>query len=158
MNGKDMKMAMLHRAVGQIEGVAFFQSEIVRDLLLGAAEDITSGVESMKEQMEAAREVGLMQTTQIERLMKDKDDLLTENGKLREAGERIATSAAPPCNDEEGENTAKNDGCVCCKGFTDLFNWGGIEIRVKGNRLAVKREKNEQTSRIKFCPLCGREL
>ena len=95
---KEKKMELMHRAVGQIEGVAFFQSEVVRDLLMMAVEDITDGVESMKEQMENMEEVGLMQTTQIERLMKDKDDLLTENAKLREAGERIAASAAPPAD------------------------------------------------------------
>ena len=179
----DKKMELLHRAVGQIEGVAFFQSEVVRDLLLGSAEDITDGVESMKKKMESMEAVGLMQTTQIERLMKDKDDLLTENAKLREAGERIATSAAPPRNDKDGvpagdpsvslvadtspcagEAGEMKRACIICEGpgFIQPIkpeNGRFAVIDAKSKKLIVKvcGEKRMDFN-IKFCPACGREL
>ena len=103
---KEKKMELLHRAVGQVEGVAFFQSEVVRELLLGAVEDITDGVESMKKQLESMEAVGLMQTTQIERLMKDKDDLLTENAKLRESIEKLL-NGRPAYKNPYNEETLK---------------------------------------------------
>lgn len=106
MNEKDMKMAMLHRAVGQIEGVAFFQSEVVRDLLMGAVEDITSGVEAMQSQIMAAEEDRMLATTQISRLIKDKDDLLTENGKLRESIEKLL-NGRPAYKNPYNEETLK---------------------------------------------------
>ena len=106
MNEKDMKMAILHRAVGQVEGVAFFQSEVVRDLLMMAVADITDGVKAMQSRIMAMEEARMLETAQIGTLMKDKDDLLTENGKLRESIEKLL-NGRPAYKNPYNEETLK---------------------------------------------------
>lgn len=100
-------MKKAYRAIGQIEGVAFVQGELLRDLLMGAVDEIEEVMKTLEDQVTAMEKTATEQTELVEWLMKQKDKLLAENARIKEkVEERIATSdpVGPPRNDSEGED------------------------------------------------------
>jgi hypothetical protein len=71
------------RALGTIEGVAFGVSELVRDVILGAVEEVDDALKQYREELENLREDYKGQSKFVEILMQQKDGLLHENMELR---------------------------------------------------------------------------
>lgn len=172
-----------NKAIGVIEGVAAGLRDDLEGLLIASCEVIDETLRDLMTQSGNDREEHQTDQTLIHTLLKDKDDLLTENSRLRdmlekmatvESADEIATLDTPPNNDKiEGADgtslslcAAANqekaegfiDGCVVCKGLAKLYSWRAIDVWIKDRRLVVGANGLSESSTISFCPKCGRKL
>lgn len=101
-------MKKAYRAIGQIEGVAFAQGELLRDLLMGAVDEIEEAMKTLEDQVTEMERTATEQTELVEWLMKQKDKLLAENARIKEMVEERIDKSDPvgtPRNDREGEDS-----------------------------------------------------
>ena len=117
-----------NKAIGVIEGVAAGLRDGLEGLLIASCEVIDETLRDLMTQSGNDREEHLMDQNLIHTLLKDKDDLLTENSQLRdmlekmateggaeaECDDEIATSATPPRNDSGCLKVQTDNPSVAC--------------------------------------------
>ena len=82
-------MKKAYRAIGQIEGVALLQGETLRDLLMGAVDVLEDAMKAQEAKVAALDKTATEQTELVDYLLRQKDELLTENARLREMLEKL---------------------------------------------------------------------
>ena len=175
-----------NRAIGVIEGVAAGLRKELEDLLMGSCEVIDQTLEKYEAWQGEREEDFFKDQARIQELLRQKDELLTENGKLRSILEEIATSPAAPRNDSEdlnvlrenatdpaelrndnagmGKRAAKTSetvgGCEVCRGMKLLWEDGisDITVEIKRGRMVIETGEYEVDASIEYCPNCGRKL
>ena len=117
MTNENFDEKMMQRALGLVEGIAFGMGEYARDVLLGAAEDIDSGIKALEKRAEEAEKEHGEDQLAIRGFLRSVDELRTENTRLRDMLEKMATEggAEEECDDEIATAPAdpRNDsGCL----------------------------------------------
>jgi len=141
---------MAERALGQIEGTAFCQSDLLRDILMGAVEDIDEAMKQQRARIKELEESAEGSTGLLEFVIKQKDELLTENARLREQVEgrgldtHPALRATSPIVGEAGTSPAIR--------ATSTEGEGGERIAASGIE-APPRNDNDEVQK-EYCLVC----
>ena len=185
MTNENFDEKMMQRALGLVEGIAFGLGEDARDVMLGAAEDIDSGIKALEKRAEEAEDDVFRSGNTIHMLTIENEAFMRENERLRDMLKQMATDGEcdsesegetedatgdnpsvacgdrSPCTGEPlGAGTVwrTEDGCAVCKEGVKVLDGGGTAVWIKGRRLRVETAGFVHSSAIAFCPKCGRKL
>ena len=115
MTSENFDEKMMQRALGLVEGIAFGLGEGARDVLLGAAEDIDSGIKALEKRAEEAEKEHGEDQLAIRGFLRSVDELRTENTRLRDMLEKMATEGEcdRESEGETGDTTGDNPSVAC---------------------------------------------